>query len=142
MKKTFIVLCGIIIIFIITFWLLYYNNKMTFINVQKNNEKYEEYTENQVLGFSLINLMNMASDENIKNGIERDENGIFIENDTNSIRIEIKFSEADKVVAMEKIHSLGDEQFLKNYRTMSFQCTKVEYHEKTNRIKYLLFEQV
>ena len=89
-----------------------------------------------------MTLMNKASNDNEKNNVEKDAEGMYIENDTNSIKIEVKFLEADTTVRMEKIQSLGEDQFLKNYRSMSFSCTKKEYHEKTNQIKYLLFEQV
>ena len=89
-----------------------------------------------------MTLMNKASNDNEKNNVEKDAEGMYIENDTNSIKIEVKFLEADIIVSMEKIQSLGEEQFLKNYRSMSFSCTKKEYHEKTKQIKYLLFEQV
>ena len=74
--------------------------------------------------------------------VEKDEEGLYIENDTNSIKIDVKFLEADKAVSMEKIQSLGEDMFLKNYRSMPFSCTQKQYHEKTNQIKYLLFEQV
>ena len=66
----------------------------------------------------------------------------YIENEKNSIKIEIKFKESDKTYAMEAISELGYESFVKNYSNMNFICTKKEYHKKTNQIKYLLFEQI
>ncbi len=142
MKKTFLILCCSIILLVIVFSFLYYNYQAGIAQAQKNNQEYESYTTNQILGSSLMTLMNKASNDNEKNNVEKDAEGMYIENDTNSIKIEVKFLEADIIVSMEKIQSLGEEQFLKNYRSMSFSCTKKEYHEKTKQIKYLLFEQV
>ena len=142
MKKTFLILCGSIILLVLIFSYLYYNYQVGIAQAQKNNQEYESYTTNQILGSSLMTLMNKASNDNEQNQVEKDEEGLYIENDTNSIKIDVKFLEADKAVSMEKIQSLGEDMFLKNYRSMSFSCTQKEYHEKTNQIKYLLFEQV
>ena len=89
-----------------------------------------------------MTVINKASDQNESNGIEKDEKNTYIENDTNSIKIEVKFLESDKIFSMEAISSLGAEQFIKNYNMMTFKCTKKEYHQKTNSIKYMLFEQI
>lgn len=142
MKKTVFILCGSIILFVSVFSFLYYQYQSEAEKAKQNREEYERYTQNQIMGPSLITLMNKASNDNEKNGLQKDKEGNYIENDTNSVKIEVKFLEADKAVRMEKIQSLGEEQFLKNYRTMSFQCTQKQYHESTKQIKYLLFEQV
>ena len=83
-----------------------------------------------------MTLMNKASNDNEKNNVEKDAEGMYIENDTNSIKIEVKFLEADTTVRMEKIQSLGEDQFLKNYRSMSFSCTKkrISWKNKSNQI--------
>ena len=66
----------------------------------------------------------------------------YIDNGKNSIRIEIKFLELDKVITMERINNVGIEKFWSNYGALSFKCTKIEYHEKTHRVKYMYFEEV
>ena len=142
MKKTVWIICGSVILLVLIFSILYYNYQAGLRQAQQRNEEYESYTTNQILGSSLMTLMNKASNDNEKNQVKKDENGCYIENDTNSIKIEVKFLEAEKAVSMEKIQSLGEEQFLKNYRSMTFSCTQKQYHEKTKQIKYLLFEQV
>ena len=55
---------------------------------------------------------------------------------------EIKFLELDKVITMERINNVGIEKFWSNYGALSFKCTKIEYHEKTHRVKYMYFEEV
>ena len=142
MKKTIFILCGIIILFVSTFSFLYYQYQVGVTQAKQNREEYERYTQNQIMGSSLMTVMNKASNDNEKNGVQKDNEGNYIANDTNSVQIDIKFLEADKVVSMEKIQSLGEDQFFFFYHSMSFQCTKKEYHESTKQIKYLLFEQV
>ena len=142
MKKTVWIICGSVILLVLIFSILYYNYQAGLRQAKQRNEEYESYTTNQILGSSLMTLMNKASNDNEKNQVKKDENGCYIENDTNSIKIEVKFLEAEKAVSMERIQSLGEEAFLKNYRSMTFSCTQKQYHEKTKQIKYLLFEQV
>ena len=78
------------------------------------------------------------------NGIEKkDNNGNFIQNDENSIKVEVHMIESDKEyeLQMEQIYNSGTEQFVQYYGNIKFKCSKIEYHEKTGRIKYVLFEQ-
>ena len=42
---------------------------------------------------------------------------------------------------MEQIYNSGTEQFVQYYGNIKFKCSKIEYHKKTGRIKYILFEQ-
>ena len=142
MKKNLFVILGIFLIIIAILVYFYYNTLKIAIISQKVNKEYEQYLEKDILGSTLMTLINKASNQNEKNGIEKDEKNSYIENDTNSIKIEVKFLESDKTFSMEAITSLGAEQFIKNYNAMTFKCTKKEYHQKTNNIKYMLFEQI
>lgn len=142
MKKNLFVILGIFIIIVAILSYLYYNYAKISIIAQQKNKEYETYTENDILGSSLMTLINKAMDQNEKNEIVKDSKKLYKENEENSIRIEVKFSESDKTFPMESILSLGSEQFIKNYNSMSFKCTKKEYHEKTKYIKYMLFEQI
>mgnify|MGYP007107362169 CR=1 FL=1 len=90
----------------------------------------------------IISIINKATDSNKKNDIKIGEDGNYIDNGKNSIRIEIKFLELDKVITMERINNVGIEKFWSNYGALSFKCTKIEYHEKTHRVKYMYFEEV
>ena len=69
-------------------------------------------------------------------------NGNYIEDEKNSIRIEIKFKELDKVITMERINNVGIEKFWSNYGALSIKCTKIEYHGKNHRVKYMYFEEI
>lgn len=142
MKKHLFVLIGIFLIIIAILSFSYYNYRQVFITAQKKNKEYETYTQDAIIGSSLMTLINKVTNENEKNGIEKDSKNRYIENEENSIKIEIKFLESDDTYSMEAISKLGSEEFIKNYNNMNFKCTKKEYHKKTNYIKYMLFEQI
>lgn len=142
MKKNLFILISIFVIIILILALVINNHQKALVRAERANLEYESYTNNSILGSSLMTLINKVIDNNEKNHIQKDKNNLYIENDTNSIIIEVKFIEAEQVFRMEAISKLGSEAFIKNYNTMSFKCIKKEYHEKTKNISYLYFEQV
>ncbi len=142
MKKNLFVILGIFIIIITILSYTYYNYRKITILANQINKEYESYTETTIVGSNLMTLINKAIDQNEKNEIEKDSQNRYIENDKNSIKIEIKFLESDKTFSMEAISKMGAEEFIKNYNKMTFKCTKKEYHERTKYIKYILFEQI
>lgn len=140
-KNLFIIFC----IFIITMVILafvYLNYQKKIILAQNANREYEYYTTNNISGSELMTVINKVSDSNEKNELDKDEKNRYLENEENSIKVEIKFLESDKIYDMEAISNLGAQQFVKNYNNFNFKCTKLEYHEKTKKIKYMLFEQI
>lgn len=142
MKKFFIIMSIIILIILAVVTYKYNSYRTNELRTQKLNREYEVFTEGEILGTSLITIINKAVDNNEKNGIKTDNNNMYIENDTTSIKIEVKFLESENTFPMERIQKLGSEEFIKNYAVMNFKCTKKEYHKKTNNIKYMLFEQI
>lgn len=142
MKKNLFVIIGFFLIIIAILSYTYYNYEKINIMAQQKNREYEKYTQDAIVGSSLMTLINKVSDQNEKNEVSKDEQNRYIENEENSIKIEVKFLESDKIFEMEAISNLGSEEFIKNYNSMNFICTKKEYHEKTKYIKYMLFEQI
>jgi len=142
MKKILAILMIIVVIIVVIVVYRYSIYKNSLLRTQKLNQEYEVFTEGEILGTSLITIINKAIDSNQKNNIKLDDNDLFIDNETTSIKIEVKFTESDETYPMERIGKLGTEQFIKNYATMNFKCTKKMYHERTNNIKYMLFEQI
>lgn len=142
MKKILIILILLVIaiIAVVTYQYNSYNTKLQ--ETKKINKEYENFTQNEILGTSLITLINKAINSNEKNNIQKNDKGLYKENETTSIKIEVKFTESDNTFSMESIGRIGSEEFTKNYGAFSFKCTKKTYHEKTNNIKYLLFEQI
>lgn len=139
-----------IILFILTISLvitsiLLYNIYQKNENIAKSgidNKAYESFYNKEVLGTDIISIINKATDSNEKNVVKKDKDGNYIENDENSIKIEIKFKELDQVITMERINRIGIQQFWQNYGALNFKCTKIEYHSKTNRVKYMYFEEI
>lgn len=121
-----------------------YSYRTKSLEAQKTNQQYEEYYNIQILGTELISIINRTIDINNKNGIVRDENNNFIENEENSIEIYIQFAYKNeiKTVKMEDIEKTGVETFIKVYSTASFKCTKIEYHNKTKNVRSLVFEEI
>ena len=142
MKKIIICILSIFLIIIcIVVYGVYKKNENT-AQIGVDNKTYESYENKEVLGTDIISIINKATDSNKKNDIKIGEDGNYIDNGKNSIRIEIKFLELDKVITMERINNVGIEKFWSNYGALSFKCTKIEYHEKTHRVKYMYFEEV
>lgn len=142
MKKIIICILSIFLVVIcIVSYSLYQKNENT-AQIGIDNKTYESYYNKEVLGTDIISIINKAIDSNEKNDIKMGKDGNYIEDEKNSIRIEIKFKELDKVITMERINNVGIEKFWSNYGALSFKCTKIEYHEKTHRVKYMYFEEV
>ena len=121
----------------------YFSYKNEYKIIQNENAEFEEYKDKEVYGLSVATIINKVIDKNTKNKIEKDEKGNFIQNDENSIEVEIHIveNEKDYNLQMEQIYNSGVEQFVQYYGNIKFKCSKIEYHEKTGRVKYILFEQ-
>lgn len=141
MKK--IAIFFVIIVFIVVaMFYLYMNYTNNYYNIKKENQQFESYYQEETYGTNLASIINKAIDNNEKNKIEKDQKGKYIENDTNSINMDIKMLDNDKTYSMEKIANGGISTFTLYYSEIKFKCTKIDYHEKTGRIKYMLFEQI
>ena len=142
MKKIIICILSVFLVVIcIVSYSVYQKNENT-AQIGIDNKTYESYYNKEVLGTDIISIINKAIDSNEKNDIKMGKDGNYIEDEKNSIRIEIKFKELDKVITMERINNVGIEKFWSNYGALSFKCTKIEYHEKTHRVKYMYFEEI
>lgn len=141
MKKIFIFLTIIIVIIcIIAFQYNSYKRNQNAITSE--NSEFDQYLDKEVYGIDLATIINKSVDKNEKNKISKDEKGFFIENDVNSIKVQIYIKENEKTYEMEQIYKQGTEQFVQFFINEKFKCSKVEYHKKTGRIKYMLFEQI
>ena len=106
----------------------------------RSNLEYETYLNKEVSGRDLTTAINHAVDNNEKNKVSKDENGLYIANDLNSIEIEIKISDNDTTYKMETLYNGGMETFILYYGDISFECTKIDYN-KQGKICYMIFEQ-
>ena len=111
-------------------------------SILKQNAEYESYLNKEIYGADLATVMNKVIDNNETNAIDKDNKGKYIENNINSIKMDIKIIDNDTVYDVETIQRGGIENFVKNFNTVKFKCTNIQYHENTKKIKYLLFEQI
>lgn len=141
MKKMAIFLL-IIIGIVSTISYLYLNSVSSQRIAQKENIKFEIYKDEEITGAEVTTLINKAINSNQQNEVEKDKKGRYVDNETNSINIDIKFIDDDVTYNIEKIYNNGMDKFLTYYRNIKFKCVDVQYHDKTQKIKYMLFEQI
>ena len=142
MKKPILMIFTVIIIIVTIICVKYSSYKNEYNKIIKENAEYEKYKENEIYGIELGTIINKVIDKNTKNKIEKDENGVFKSNEENSIQIEIYMQDNEQTYKMEAFYNSGMEQFIQYYGNIRFKCSKIEYHQKTCKIKYLLFEQL
>lgn len=140
--KKFVIFLVIVVAIVCAISYMYLNfiaNRNTAIT---ENMPYETYLNREIFGSDLASVINRAINDNNKNNLEKDEKGLYIANDTNSIKIQVKITDNDTTYDMETFYNNGMDNFIKYYNQIKFKCTNVEYHEATNKIKYMLFEQI
>lgn len=142
MKKLLIILILLFLIIIFSIYALWLNNKIQTNNLLNYNKEYETYLDKTIYGTELATLINKATNINAKNKIKKDEKNYYIEDEENSIKIEIKMLLTEKTYPMEEIYNNNTEEFVKHFNIEQFKCTKIEYHNKTGQISKMFFEQV
>ena len=144
MKKAIIclIIAFIVIVIIITMYIT--KNNRQFVEIKEHNQEYEIYLNKKVFGTDVTTVINKATNANVKNEIPKDEKGFFIENETNSIKVELILLNEDKkeTYPMEALQKVGLNGFIKNFNLIYFKCSKIEYHEKTQMVRKIIFEQI
>ena len=140
--KRIIILLSIVIIVIVLVAVNYINYKTDYKNIQKYNLEFEENYQKEIYGRDLTTIINRVINNNEKNNVEIGQDKKYINNETNSINIDIKMTDTDKIYSMETIYNGGVEQFVQHYGNIQFKCTNIEYHKKTGKVSYLYFEQI
>lgn len=140
--KKLAIFFAIVIIIICGIFGLYLNYKAQYNISKKANLEFENYLNEEVNGTDLATVINRAVDNNQKNEVERNNKGIYLNNDKNSISIEIKMIDNDSIYQMETIYNGGIQNFINYYSNIKFKCVEIKYHSSTNKVKYMLFEQI
>ena len=141
MKKILIFLAIILIVVAIVV-VRYFSYDAQHKVIGKENAEYEKYKDKEIYGLDVATLINKVVDKNTRNRIKKDENGIFIQNETDSIEIEIYIQDNETTYKMEQFYNSGTEKFVQYYGNIKFKCSKIEYHKETGKIKYMFFEQL
>lgn len=142
MKKIFAILlltCFIVILIITVNFNIYQKQQR---QIQNFNRQYEEYNKEELTGVDITTLINKAISNNEKNNIAKDENGLYIENEENSIKVYITMIINGKTYPMESINKLGMKAFTSFFGEIKFKCTGITYHKKTAQVATMTFESI
>lgn len=145
MKKNIVIISLILLIIIIICFIGIWNNSKRLLMQKQENKEYEQYLNKEIYGTDVATILNKAMNSNKQNSLEQ-KDGKYIENDTNSIIVELVMitneeKEKTKKYRMETIDKVGISEFIKNFNTAKFKITKLEYHEQTRKIKYIEISQ-
>jgi len=141
MKKIIMFFALIIIIVCIIFG-LYIEYKANYNTLKKENLEFEKYLNKEIYGTQLATIINKAINNNEINEIEKDEKDIYLDNNENSINIEIKMTDNDVIYKMETIYNGKINNFVNYYGDIKFKCVEIKHHSSTNKVQYMLFEQI
>ena len=142
MKKTVLIIAIPIVIILFSICGLFITQKTTIRNIKKYNSQYEYYINKSIYGTELVTLINKVINENEINKVEKDEKGFFIENNENSIKINIKMNTNGKTYQMETFYNNDITKFVENFNLVKFRCNKIEYHKKSGRVSKMYFEEI
>ena len=142
MKKTVLIIAIPIVIILFSICGLFITQKTTIRNIKKYNSQYEYYINKSIYGTELVTLINKVINENEINKVEKDEKGFFIENNENSIKVNIKMNTNGKTYQMETFYNNDITKFVENFNLVKFRCNKIEYHKKSGRVSKLYFEEI
>lgn len=140
MKKTLIYIICIVLIILSVIGTKYLNFKEQKSLIQKYNLEYEVYLNQDITGRELTTAINRAVNNNEKNSVQKDEKGFYIDDDNNSVKIEIKILDNDTTYQMETLYNGGMENFIQYYGDINFNCSKIDYNSK-GKVSHIIFEQ-
>jgi hypothetical protein len=140
--KKLLIFFAIVVIIVCVVSYVFLNYKANYNTSKKANLEFENYLNEEIYGTDLSTVINRAIDSNEKNAVEKNNKGIYLNNDKNSISIEVKMNDNDSIYQMETFYKNGMQNFLNYYGNIKFKCTDIKYHKTTNKVKYMLFEQI
>ena len=146
MKKNLIIIAIILLVIIIVCFVGIKINSKTGNIIKQKNKTYEQYLSAEIYGTDVVTLINMAISNNETNSVQKNEKGFYINNNQNSIDMDIiLITDAEKeetaTYKMETISKVGITEFIKNFNTAKFKCTKAQYHKETGKISYIELTQ-
>lgn len=140
MKKSLILILTLFFIIIIIVSVKINDIQKQKQEILKYNKEFEYYCNKEILGTDITTLINKAVDNNEKNDINKDENGLYVSNEENSIKIYIKMKFTENVYPMESFYTAGINDFTKYFGSIIFKSKTVNYHEN-GKISSITFEE-
>ena len=141
MKKTFILICISTLVIISCVFAKYVEYSRKQNEIQKINKEFLLYQNSDIKINTIVSIMNKAIQLNKTNKIQQDNKKIFIENETNSLKIylETKSSEDENVkIPMEELilnEKAGIEKVEYAFSDLTFTITNIQYHKKSGQVK-------
>ena len=142
MKNSFLIILAIFFVIICLISTLLINIQSEKKQIVQENKQYEEFLNKEILGIDLASLIGKVVDKNEKNSVSKNEKGYYINNNQNSIKIDLKMTTIDKTYPMEEIYNNQITKFVQNFNLIKFKCTNIEYHKETGKIAKLVFEEL
>lgn len=142
MKKLLLIMLVLFMIIIFSIYGLLTKGKIQSNSLKNYNREYEEYLNKKISGTELATLINKVININEKNDLKKDENNYYIENQEDSIKIEIELAITEKTYPMEEIYNKDTAEFVKHFSLENFQCTSIAYHKETGKVSKMLFKQI
>ena len=144
MKKFFITLLIVLVVFVAPLMMFISNYKQKQGEITKFNIQFEECKEGKINGIDVASLINASVDNNERYEIEKNEEGIYIDDDFYCVRIEVMMksvSDNTQIItyAMEDIYSLGIDRFVKNFNLLEFECQDISYNS-VGRVSKIIFK--
>ena len=97
MKKTVLLIAILILVALLYISNLLITNNNKNREIKRYNLQYEYYLNKIIYGTDLATVINKAVNENELNNVKKDEKGYYIENNENSIKIEIRIDIVTKI---------------------------------------------
>ena len=153
MNKKNIIICVVFLLLIIGSIYFLDNYKKTKLKTNEYNNQFNIYLNKEISASDLTSLINKVIDLNEKNNIQKDDKKLYIENEENSIRIDIEFlpitGEKDEqlVFPMERLNEKGLNEFRELYENneyvnFRFKAIEIDYHNKSKKLKYIKFKEI
>lgn len=112
------------------------------------NAQFEEYKNRTLYGTDVTSIINKAIDNNDLNEVKKDDDGNYIQDDMNSIKIEIILLSTDKdgnvnevQYPMETLQKAGLDGFITRFSVTPFECSSIEYKD-SGRISKIVLKQL
>ena len=112
------------------------------------NSQFEKYIGQTIYGTDVLSIINKAIDNNANTGVQKDAEGFYIEDDQNSVKVQITLlsSKDDGEVVevthqMETLEKAGLDKFIASFNLTEFKCTNADYN-KEGRISKIYLKQL
>ena len=105
MKRTIIIICVIAICIVISITYAYSMYKNDINQVQKFNNQFSKYIDQEFFGTELATIINLAIDNNEKYDIAKDTSGKYVTDNLYSVRVDVYMTDTQKTYSMETLNA-------------------------------------